>query len=61
MAAHARLKNEFTEDEKYYNFMTWLKLQVFGTSLSSYLSLGECVTWIWALSRENLSSGFATR
>ena len=24
MAAHARLKNEFTEDEKYHNFMTLL-------------------------------------
>ena len=25
MAAHARLKNEFTEDEKYHNLMRWLK------------------------------------
>ena len=25
MAAHARLKNEFTEDEKYHNVMRWLK------------------------------------
>ena len=24
MAGHARLKNEFTEDEKYHNLMTWL-------------------------------------
>ena len=24
MAAHACLKNEFTEDEKYHNRMTWL-------------------------------------
>ena len=24
MTAHARLKNEFTEDEKYHNLMTWL-------------------------------------
>ena len=24
MVAHARLKNEFTEDEKYHNLMTWL-------------------------------------
>ena len=23
--AHARLKNKFTEDEKCYNFMSWLK------------------------------------
>ena len=25
MAAHARLKNEFTEDEKCHNLMRWLK------------------------------------
>ena len=25
MAAYARLKNEFTEDEKYHNLMRWLK------------------------------------
>ena len=24
MAAYARLKNEFTEDEKYHNLMSWL-------------------------------------
>ena len=24
MTAHARLKNEFTEDEKYHNLMKWL-------------------------------------
>ena len=24
MAAHARLKNEFTEDEKCHNLMSWL-------------------------------------
>ena len=24
MAANARLKNEFTEDEKYHNLMSWL-------------------------------------
>ena len=24
MASHARLKNEFTEDNKYHNLMTWL-------------------------------------
>ena len=27
MAACARLKNEFTEDEKYHNLMRWLKYQ----------------------------------
>ena len=26
MAAHARLKNEFTENEKYQNLMSWLIL-----------------------------------
>ena len=25
-AAYAHLKNEFMEDEKYHNLMTWLKL-----------------------------------
>ena len=24
MAAHVRLKNEFKEDEKYHNLITWL-------------------------------------
>ena len=24
MAAHARLKNKFTDEEKYHNLMTWL-------------------------------------
>ena len=24
MATHARLKNKFTEDEKYHNLMSWL-------------------------------------
>ena len=27
MAAHPRLKDEFTEDKKYHNFMTWLILE----------------------------------
>ena len=31
MAAHARLKNEFTEDEKYYNLMTWLKYGLYAS------------------------------
>ena len=26
MSAHARLKNEFTEDEKYHNLLRWLIL-----------------------------------
>ena len=35
MAAHARLKNEFTDDEKYHNLMRWLKCCLF--SQGSYL------------------------
>ena len=35
MAVHARLKNEFTEDEKYHNLMTWL--YYFAGSLSQSL------------------------
>ena len=30
MAAHVRLKNEFTEDEKNYNLMSWLNYSIFG-------------------------------
>ena len=29
MAVHVRLKNEFTEDEKYQNLMSWLDLLTF--------------------------------
>ena len=32
-AAHARLKNEFTEDEKYHNLMRWLICQTIYASL----------------------------
>ena len=28
MAAHARLKNEFTEDEKFHNLMGWFNYLV---------------------------------
>ena len=41
MAAHARLKNEFTEDEKYYNLMWWLndvKESATGKELFPWLS-----------------------
>ena len=34
MAAHVRLKNEFTEDEKYHNLMKWLIYFVQGTMSS---------------------------
>ena len=37
MAAHARLNNEFTEDEKYHNLMTWLKwLEAFHVFVAIY-------------------------
>ena len=36
MAAHARLKNEFTEDEKYHDLMKWL----ISVSLQSSVGLG---------------------
>ena len=49
MAAHVRLKNEFTEDEKCHNLMSWLvwsRLQLCGavdqtTFLSLFELLGE--------------------
>ena len=34
MAAHARFKNEFTEDEKCHNLMSWLILLQKGNRLS---------------------------
>ena len=30
-AAHARLKNEFTEEEKYHNLMRWLNYNFFAS------------------------------
>ena len=33
MAAHVRLKNEFTQDEKYHNLTSWLIYQL---DLDSY-------------------------
>ena len=36
MAAHARLKNEFTEDEKYHNLMILLKCSCFRVSTTGY-------------------------
>ena len=36
MAAHARLKNEFTEDEKYHNLMSWLICSNIPTVLSPF-------------------------
>ena len=39
MAAHACLKNEFTEDENYHNLMSWLiyvKVQTEGSHRQDY-------------------------
>ena len=45
MAAHARLKNEFTEDEKYHNLMTWLKFAfIMATYVSNFFFLFESLT-----------------
>ena len=39
MAAHAHLKNEFTEDEKYHNLMTWLNYTDMGfTAIQDYFT-----------------------
>ena len=37
MAAHARLKNEFKEDEKYHNLMTWLQYEHCGNNTITLL------------------------
>ena len=39
-AAHSRLKNEFTEDEKYHNLMRWLNYR-YDSSYHLYLSLEQ--------------------
>ena len=45
MAAHAHLKNEFTEDEKYHNLMIWLILKCFhnfdGTNHIQSVDIGD--------------------
>ena len=46
MAAHARLKNEFTEGEKCHNLVSWLSCSFHTNSIQ-----------IWATSPENMSSG----
>ena len=38
MAAHARLKNEFTEDEKYHNIMSWLNFITLMNTRASYIT-----------------------
>ena len=39
MAAHARMKNEFPEDEKNHNLMTWLNILFTGWFLSKWPEL----------------------
>ena len=39
MAVHVPLKNEFTEDEKYHNLMSWLILEFYSAHFQVYLSL----------------------
>ena len=54
MAAPARLKNEFMEDKKWHNLMTWLNLSVFITLCKHLYSLYEGCSLISA-------TGFVTR
>ena len=49
-AAHARLKNEFTEDEKCHNLMRWLRIYSNETCLSSETGLMKNVRIIILLS-----------
>ena len=47
MAAHACLKNEFTEDEKYQNLMTWLNLSTARITIcldSLFACVGDAIT-----------------
>ena len=40
MAAHLHLKNEFMEDKKYHNYMSWL-FQMRSVKLSTYLAISS--------------------
>ena len=50
MAAHACLKNEFTEDEKYHYLLRWLELSIweeylrFNFSVANYLFWQGCIS-----------------
>ena len=54
MAAHARLKNDFTKDEKYHNLMSWLNFCK-SVDFLGHFSMHYSKS---ASSQENLSSGF---
>ena len=47
MAAYARLKNEFTEDEKFHNLMTWLNQVYSNLSTINTLLTGTDTVGIW--------------
>ena len=55
MAANARLKNEFTENEKYHNLKTWLKL-----SLSYQISRDMTKPTKWLCAQRRLRSAWAS-
>ena len=42
VCGHARLKNEFVEDEKYHNLMSWLILSVLDVSIDSVFLAVTC-------------------
>ena len=50
MTGHARLKNEFTKDEKYHNFMTWLFISLRKYHTKSYLTNGITMKKVLELS-----------
>ena len=56
MAAHAHLKNEFTEDKKYHNLMTWLNY-IFGQKNYQYkFDKMKCKYMCWNQNFDVLSS-----
>ena len=55
MAAHARLKNEFTEDEKYHNLMRWLNyVRMDGLGLYVLFNSMSIISGQWKAEREEL-------
>ena len=57
MAAHVRLKNEFTEDEKCHNLMTWLKwpLGSFKDPHTSLVLVSSCTgLQLWRFTKQRL-------
>ena len=52
MAAHARLKNAFTEDGQYHNLMRWLNLQ----TLPLVFRTIDTYPYLWYLRNKRMSS-----